>query len=379
MSVIAAFIVNDMPVIVGDVLFSTDGDHGLSISLPGSGQNTHEFAEQNPIKFYPVKLGQKVAVINKHLTIATAGSLNVAVEFIKHLKSDQLFNTKPTQESLKKAIESFEHPDEDNFAFVFHYYNKEEKTWMLDGYNYQSIEVEGYGKILIAGSGTELFIDTLQGVEFKFEDKNLPERIQSRFRMVNLLTNLWAYDITNQETILNAIGGGYEIGVRGVTKEDELGKADDFLFTQLFIHSPNAKEALIGMNTRFVKVDYVDENLFIRVVHLKPDQKTPFKDYKNKLYIPSSDNRMYIVLPLDHTGEEDFSSQISRLPDMKAKYCGVQVNIVAPNGKSLTSTFVEWSPTRDIPIQITKNEINYAPKFWQKILNTAHEFIQDNS
>ena len=136
MTAIAAFKVNNVPVIIGDILLSTEGDKGFSIILPGSGENSKSFSESRKIAFYPAKLSQKVTIINENIIIATAGNLKVSVDFVKYLKDDIKLNTEPTWENTQQIFNNFDYDETKyEFAFVCYYHNKDENISAITGFN----------------------------------------------------------------------------------------------------------------------------------------------------------------------------------------------------------------------------------------------------
>lgn len=380
MSVIVAIRIKGMNILFSDVLFSTTNDHGYSITLPGSGEATHEFMATNPTSNYPVLLGQKLTIINEHLAVAVAGSLNVGIDYINYLKNNPNLNSESTFEDTKKILESFEYDDGDSFASLYSYHNKAEKVSVISGHNAQETKVEGYDAVYIAGSGSELFLQKIRERQIKFEDDDSPEWVKNRLRVTSILTSLWSLDLMDQENIKNAFGAGYEFAV---FNKDEMIKVGDFLFTQIFVIA--SKDGIqLGINTRFVKVDYKDDYMIIRVVHLIPEENPEVIEFQNNFTVPDTNNRGYIILPTDKIlpiGSQKIDPSVFKnLPDLNAEYCGVQLNVIAKNGNSLENVFAEWKPQRNSPIKFSNDGKNIliTSDFFTKIMKKAQEFIDEN-
>jgi len=376
MTAIAAFKVNTVPVIIGDILMTTEGDCGFSILLPGSGENTKSFIDKHNVYYYPAKLSQKVTIINKFLMIATAGSLKVSIDFVKHLKNDKKLSTNPSWEYVNQVIEKFDYDDTQfDFAFVFYYHNKKENISAISGYNAEKREVEGFEGLLVAGSGKDALVDAISKSTYEFSKKDLPNGIKGAHKVNSLLSNLWSLDITNQKSIENAFGGGYEIGT---LKNNELVKIGDIMFLEIFI-TGDPEKMLIGLNTRISKFDYLEDAFIIRVNELVPEKSVPIKENINEIYIPKSEKRGFIVLPIDFEGEYKIDVNINdKLNDLNAEYCNIHLQVAAENGNNLSAVFSQWRPMRNSPVEVSDSGYLIIPELWKDILTKANTFLKDN-
>ena len=376
MTAIAAFKVNTVPVIIGDIMLSTEGDQGLSIVLPGSGENAKNFADARNIAFYPAKLSQKVTIISENLIIATAGSLKVSIDFVKYLKNDIKLNTEPTWEYTQQIFNNFDYDETRyEFAFVCYYHNKDEGISAITGFNAEKREVEGFEGLIVAGSGKEALIESISNVSYQYSQEDLPSGIKAAHKVNSLISNLWSLDITNQKSIENAFGGGYEIGT---LKNNKLVKIGDILLFEIFVTGTSEK-MLLGFNTRISKFDYLADDFIIRIIELVPEKDVTIKELSKEMFIPNTNKRGFIVLPIDFEGKYNVDPNINdKLNDLNSEYCNVHLQVDAPNGQSLSAVFSEWRPQRNSPIEFDGDSFYILPDLWKRILKTANEFLQQN-
>lgn len=375
MTAIAGFTVNTVPVIIGDILLSTKGDVGFSMKIPGSGQNSVEFAEERSIEYYPAKLSQKVSIINDHLLIATAGSYKTSKEFVEFLKDDYEINTNPAWKDILDCIKTFEYDDEDEFSFILYYYNQEENISAWTSHNTESVEVEGFDGLVVAGSGSDDLIKALSDVDIAFED-GTAEGVKAALTVNGIISRLWSLDITDQKNIEEGFGGGYEIGT---LKNNKVCKVGDFLFLEIFISGPPEK-MLIGLNTRIAKFDYLDDDFIIRIMHLMPEEGKPVEELNEKMHIPMVENRGSIMPPIDFVGEYVIDEdKLKKLPDFNAEFSNIHLQVDAENGQHLSAVFTEWRPKRNSPIEFNGNDFFITPDLWKKILIQANDFLKGNT
>ncbi len=380
MTAIAGFKIHTVPILIGDILLSTEGDVGFSVKLPGSGQNSTEFAEERSITYYPAKLGQKVTIINKHLMIATAGSLNVAKDFVEFLKADAKVNNEPSWEYLNEFVTTFSYDDDDEFAFILYYYNIEENVSAMTGHNVEPVELDGYEGLLVAGSGSDELINALSNIDITFENDKVGNGVKGSLAVNGIISRLWSLDVTSQKNIEQAFGGGYEIGTLFKDSErEELGKVGDLLFLELYIKG-TPEGILIGINTRIAKFDYLNDDFVIRVMQLMPEKNKSIEEFNKIMHIPRVENRGFIILPIDYLGEYVIDEDALReLPDFNAEHTNIHLQVDAENGQHLSAVFSQWRPKRNSPVEFDGNSFFITPKLWGEILSTADEFLRSNT
>ena len=150
------------------------------------------------------------------------------------------------------------------------------------------------------------------------------------------------------------------------------------LLFEIFV-TGTPKKMLLGFNTRISKFDYLGNDFIIRILELIPEKNVTIKELSEKMFIPNTNKRGFIVLPIDFKGVYNVDPNINdKLNDLNAEYCNVRLQVEAPNGQSLSAVFSEWRPQRNSPIEFYGNSFYIIPNLWKRILKTANEFLQKN-
>jgi len=374
-TLIAAFAVNKVPIIIGDVLVSATRPTDKSIPLPGSGQPSHNFAGD----FQAVGLTQKVNVISDNLIVAWAGPKIVASTFVRELKRAMLSISSPSWEYVNRVIEKLKKEElsirlAKNFSFVLLY--RDHKHVLIDGHNMRMEKVEGFESLLVAGSGSEAFIHLLKSVGGS-SNGEMPEWVKTAHTVISLTTNLWSLDITSQINIYHGFGGGYEIGTR---IGDGLGKVGDILLAAVEVDATG----WVRVNPRLTKLDYLDDHLVIRVLDLQGPARRADEGLDSTVtFQEKQTTRGFIISPVDKQLVKIEELELERLPDWNAMHTGVLLTGKAQNGKYLSRTFQYTSPQRNSPIRIEHQEgygkVTWAPELTGVLVRCAKEFLSSNS
>ncbi len=382
MTAIAVFQIDTVPVIVGDVLFSTEGEDGYSIILPGSGDKSDELAHRRRFNCHPAELKQKVTVINDNLIVACSGPQDKAVDLINYLLEDEILNTNPTYDHLKEILDIFECVDDNNYGYVYIYID-EEVCVTAGGGASRAVEVpscEGLEGLVVSGSGSDAIVEALTNIEFTFNDDNVSDGRKAAFKVNQLLTRLWTLDITNQKSIEEGFGGGYEIGT--IDENKVTMKIGDILFIDIEAQT-HPEGYCLGVNSRFTKTDYQDGNFIVRVMQMgkKDGAGKALASYdESDLYVSNMQLRGTIIPPItmDFTDLVIDTDKLETLPDFNAGYSNVHLRVIADNGRHLSLVFSEIRPLRNGPVEFKNNEVFFTPALWRSINEKAREFLANN-
>jgi hypothetical protein len=151
MTLIAGYIINSCPVLLGDVLLSNPKGFGTSISTP----SWHTTDESPAIQI--VNLVQKVNIVHNQACFAWAGSYIQARVFAtalrEHLESNDLDDKK-----MIEFFHSFEPSDYSDLAcIIYTVHNKFLKRYQINAPEYELDEL----MVQTAGTGQEHFINAI--------------------------------------------------------------------------------------------------------------------------------------------------------------------------------------------------------------------------
>ena len=160
MTLIAYVEIDGLPVLVGDVLVSSE-TFNRAVVLPGSGR----LSVDRPQYYYPTEYRQKLNKINDNLLIAWAGPKIVADTLVSHLRNiSSPSDRDETQALLEELIRDFSKTKLGNeFSFVAMFVDTEGPIPLaVAPYNMEHVDIEGYGNVFVAGSGVGAMKDYLR-------------------------------------------------------------------------------------------------------------------------------------------------------------------------------------------------------------------------
>lgn len=379
MTVIALLYVDTVPVLIGDTLISREVPHGNPVVLPGSGDKSSDIDGY----VYPVSLKQKVVCINENLAIGWAGPEILAKALVSELREYISKEDSISWNGVNSVFDDFINDNAETklgeeFSFLVLY--RDDKHVARMGHNCREEYIEGYGDILIAGSGADEFLHAATDNEFTFDKEDLPDNLKAPHKIMSIITRLWTSDITSQNNIRFGFGGGYEIATQ---IDNRIRKVSDILLTSAAAKPSDEDSILLGMNTRMTKFDYIGEYLFIRVFDMSPEeiQEPEINSEGDTIFkCKTHEKRGFIIPPVDKSiGEiQDEKFDFSKLPDFNATYLGVNLEVSAENKQDLSLCFTSWRPKRNVPIVFDGESFYWKPELFTQMKVSAHEFLQAN-
>ncbi len=372
MTAIVMMKVHTVPVIIGDVLLSTDVDTKESIVLPGTGELSNNIKNTT---FYPVGMVQKANVINDNLAFAWAGNYVLAQCFQDFIEEKLEFCDKVTYEVINEILQDFatEASDSSNlkdFSYVLMYRDKEK--FFTSAKNCAVYDIEGYGEVFIGGTGIDAVKHHLSNIDFDDSYKKMPEGTAAIHKVLNILSRLWTHDVIDYKSIVNGFGAGYEVIA---LKNERFQKIGDILLTQaVAIDGGPAYPGPV-----FLKIDYIDEMLVLRVQHYKIKNTTEHKTVNNIDLIDDIhlDNRGYLVQPLSSKKAVNLEKlNFEALGDFNASHTAI--NILATKGdNSLTSVLTYFQHSKDCPIEFKDDGFFIPPKLINRIKEQVDWFYNE--
>ncbi|MEP0798510.1 hypothetical protein, partial [Funiculus sociatus] len=272
MTLVVALMINNLPVILGDVLLS---GHELdrSISIPTIDDIYEIFPEGSGWSITNLK--QKVNIINDNLIIGWAGSYVAARVIISELKTRST-----TQSFTKNSLEDFFMEvngdintwiakEEVSFIGwikdleVFHPF-----SYSFNGALIHEVESPKYGKIKICGSGTDDMKELLEKVSRPYSKKssNLTDFDNVIIESLTFCGWFFADEMSTSRSLRQYYGGAYEIATY-VEEENKFKKIDDITYLTWVVQDINT-EPKINLVTKVFKILYLNDILFVYAIEL---------------------------------------------------------------------------------------------------------------
>ena len=267
MTIIAGFSKDGCPILIGDILLSTEDDSEIEIVLPTIGRISKDYLSNAKRK--PVGLCQKINLLSPKLAIAWAGSMNHAKSFMQKVFENGL-NTKPSYEGLQEA---FNRIKENEKIAIIGIYRDGKEIRMFD-FNARPVNFpEGEFRYFRArGSGYEALV-AIVGTYRENITSGQPNKLDRGIATaVNFNMSLLSQEIITRVPLEKAYGAGYEIlhplG-NGLSKFNDLTylfwKAEEETKGQWKLQS----FPFLGAN-----YSYYGDILVIRNVRVSPDLKS---------------------------------------------------------------------------------------------------------
>jgi len=304
MSVIATFSINQFPILLGDLLLSSDHNSETSLNLPTIGEITEIFPEGSG--FIPIGLSQKVFVLNENLSLAWAGSKILAQGIIAELLRE--CQKKPFWESrdLEQFFRAFE--AELDEVSILGYSNNGRGIFSFGFGRHESRdENENYGRLKLAGTGAD---------DLKSHMNTFKPVLSGANPLENAVANtLWitskmiGQERVSAQNLLNYYGGGFEI-VSLVRKQFR--KIDDFLCLIWRGFQMKDLSWRLALPEIAIKYFYIQDILLIKKIELKNQKNGSLKAVNKSIYLisPIIKNQAQDGLQLKNIKLSSFNSSV---------------------------------------------------------------------
>ncbi|MEG4024726.1 hypothetical protein [Microcoleus sp. S13C4] len=299
MTLIAAFYINNHPVLIGDVLISCP-DPSERINIP-TNETIKESAPEG-LWFGIRTLRQKVNVLSSNLMIAWCGDMCAAHTILKEIK-DRNDKKEFTQKSLKAFFESDEAIEwMGNIEVGFIGYIIDDDGIKQFNYSFNKTEINQktippYGNTLIAGSGSNHLIHLLEEI-VQPRQPSIPKK-NSEFdeAVINSLTICGALLATDFKNILSGYGGTFEIAT--LNEQGMFEKVNDITYFQWFVsncESSNPKLDLVG---KAYKLIYIKDMLVVYTLSMVQTPRPLIRDSVplNYYEFPIDESQYYKITP----------------------------------------------------------------------------------
>ena len=324
MTLIAAFISDGIPVLLGDLVISGPERTGAKTALPMVGELTNVFPVGSGWSI--TEMRQKVAVLSDDLVLGWAGSVVAARTLIEELRG-RLKAGQISLDSLNIFLkkEAFEITGSYNASLVG--FLREGDHIIPFGHNALKFNTPNFGEVITQGSGAASFEKALRAFPDSLDiRRGDPNAVARAIGKSLILTGTFLQmESATYENLLSFYGGGYEMACFSggrFSKIEEITYL--FWYAELLNEQPQVK--LFVPPYRLMKLSYKGDTLIIRTITGEPNPKPrvsninppPTGEPKTAVEIPLSiTDSTYVVSPIYSTSTEEAFSIRDR-PSMKS-------------------------------------------------------------
>ena len=267
MTLIASLSVNGAPLLIGDVLLSSDRMKGRSVNYPLIG-NIDPHLQSAGLSF-GVAFKQKVNLVNDRLAVSWSGPLEQAERAVRVL-SELRGNLQLAD--IQAALSAIDEGAIDKLQLIgFLIRGVTGKTVEASQFylGVPGISVPGIGAVHVAGLGRDKFLALLNEIKWtKLEKDN---EYQAAHALLGALTN---EEFDSHNNIRDRWGGGFEAVTFSIAS-GRLEKVGDILHTFWKVSDPTL--STIDFYPRFYKTTYWNDALIVRTARFEEIAKGTFK------------------------------------------------------------------------------------------------------
>jgi hypothetical protein len=276
MTLIAAQVVNGIPIILGDLLITVDrGDsHFNTISIP-TVDNVNRYLEPHGSRRV-VGISQKINLVARNVCVAWSGSKLQASMLIRHLY-DQWNDKDVTEEMFVRTLDKYPRENSGEIKVIAYLYDKNNRRFCskdnIGGVPYELGEIR---QIQMEGSGMGDYLQVIEQIssgKMVGEATSLDEVVA---RVLNLISTGLGAQIMEGVGLVDGWGGGFELAF---IVGDSFEKLSDilFLFWKASINESGNQELI--QFPRLIKQAYQNNRLLLHVADWK-DGEVKLTTYK---------------------------------------------------------------------------------------------------
>lgn len=254
MTLIASFVVNNIPVILGDVMISNPVHGGdVEISMPSVGNVNKLISSHTELRV--VGLIQKVNLVSEQVCIAWSGSFVHARLFLKYMRS----HCKAKRLSLadyNRIVDGYPGEDLGDISVISYFHDGQ--GFGRRYLNAPLFDLDGFTDLQAAGSGTTAFIQSLEalaGSRISGETSVIADAIRPA---LSFTTHAFGSQIVTGEGAIEGWGGAFEIAH---PISDRFVKVSDVLHLTWIVHDSEGGRISAECIPYFVKTTYKGERM----------------------------------------------------------------------------------------------------------------------
>lgn len=293
MTVVIGFIIDTNPLLIGDILISSEEIVGKSIDLPLIGDVRNVFPEGSG--YVPTSLRQKLAIISDDLAIGWSGT-KIAAKTIINEMIELNKRTPFTKETFEEFINNIDPIIvKQGFSFVGFLNNRETSEILRfrisNDKNFKEFRDDN-GCVVLIGSGTDELLNFIEPTGIKPHPPE-EDKIQATINTgLEYAGSLLSFELATWQSLFSYFGAGYELPTFINNKFIKVGDIT-YLFWFGNVSNDNVSLSL----QYFSKYSYIDDILLIRSARVQ------FIEIEN---IKIVDDQIFIVDPVyrESTDEE---------------------------------------------------------------------------
>jgi len=354
MTLIAQLSIGGAPLLIGDVLLSSETRTGLKVNLPLVG-NINEVLAKNGQSF-EVDFTQKVNVLSDRLVVAWSGSMieaERALGALSRLSSRPDLDLDDIQSELDAIHEQIAHLQ------LIGTLLGEARGSMRAAHCFRLgvpvVAIPNVGPVLVAGTGRNFFLNLLS--ESNWTNSGNGNDFQVAHVLLGALTN---QEYRTGNTILNKWGGGFE-AVTCSQLTGRLEKVGDILHTFWAMREHDADSLVL--TPMFYKTTYWRDALIVRSVRLEETGAEKFQLASNDLVLIPPLTKRVCDYNLNEFGSPDFS--------YRAICCHILVQKDDNRDLVLFVEQLEHQPNFEVEVSAPFVRLNISPDLTSAIVAEA--------
>lgn len=322
MTLIAAFFIDEIPVLVGDVLISRiSGEENSNQPAPtiplATVQDSYEVFEPG-WGCEITGVCQKINIISENLVIAWAGVHAAANIVISELKRRSLVE-KLNRNEIQTFFEMINSDINDwmaslEVAFIGYVVDQEGIhffDYAFNGIEHTRIESPRYGSVTAYGTGASDLAEIILQSQRRVSEAtdNLSAIDNAIIESLTICGFLFCYEMATSRTFYHFYGGAYEISIYIENRFDKLNDVT-YLFWLL---KDKGEENLVRLHPKGFKISYSDKVAFVSAFELHDIGWLNLNEQVDSIQFELIDEKIYPILPIGESVQEDKGLKIGGL------------------------------------------------------------------
>jgi len=373
MTVVAAFTVNGVPVMLGDLLISGPSTGRASIHIPTVGDAIPSLPEDGQLAI--AQLRQKLCIIGDNIALGWSGSLLAATMVVEGLIKENR-RSEMTLEEVKRYLDNLDKwTRQQDLSLVG--YVSEPAGIAPFGYNCSEFQSDIFGNVMVSGTGESDLSSLLQqfstsAPQFRGEDAN-PLAVAA-CTALTVTGFLLQSELADDSALDRFYGGGYEV----VTfVNGRFGKINDITYL-VWILSTDGQTASLALPSVVIKYSYERDLLIMRVARFN----RPSEEDEPTVALS---NELYVVTPIYRYPKQTELTRVKQ-PRLSSRFLCNYV-VVLPRHKKLDVTNVvcrvDLSTQSPGPIEFIEEEDKVAlavsKSFIEEIFSLAIQSLKSDN
>ena len=356
MTLIARIRFRGMPLYIGDLLVSRDGEAAEQVDIPAS-KDINAMLPTSVGRSI-VGLQQKIIIVNDRLIVSWAGSYIQARALIRDIRT-AVDRGASSYEAIDEVIENVPESDRNDVSLIGTVLTPDSEqrgATRLSNFHYGACRcVFGDVEVVAAGTGADDLFQLLQQILAAEPLPNCDRESDEFFNCVMKLGYALTAYLVGDETstgqnILDWWGGAFEVATYTSGKFE---KFSNSLHTSWRAVRVNPEKYEIQLGPRFVKYDYFGNALVAQTLNLSSGQA------KGLVNIEEHSCRIYTPF-LESESDSDFSKFSIPSFSHKALCCYVFIEPQVENLRNLVRVYYSDSGDTPFRLQVRSKNIQFS-------------------